>query len=110
MKNKRKFPRLNEKWKLTYRVLEEDQFLKGPIQQYTLNISGGGISFASENELRPGMPVALELEAGQFPAPVLALANVVWCERKKQMYEIGAEFWWVGWKNDNAGPLGPLVR
>ena len=102
MRNQRRFQRLNEKWQLTYHILEEDHFLSGPIHQYTLNISGGGTCFTTDEEIKPGTPVALELNSDQYPAPILALANVVWCKRRRHTYEVGAEFWWVGWKNDSA--------
>ena len=102
MRDKRKFPRLKSEWHLNYRVLEDDRFLADPIRQFTVNISGGGICFTSEEELRSNTMVALELESEQFSSPILALAKVVWCKRIREGYEIGAEFWWIGWQNDNA--------
>ena len=102
MRDKRRFERVDEKWQVNYRILEEDHFAGGPIHQYTLNISGGGVSFTTEEEIDPGTPIALELKSAQFPAPVLAMANVVRCKRARHNYEVAAEFWWVGWKNDTA--------
>ena len=102
MRDKRKFPRLDEKWQLTYRVLDSDQFLQDPIRQFTVNISGGGICFQSEEELKPDTLVALELESDNFPSAILALAKVVWCKRTRRGHEVGAEFWWIGWQNDDA--------
>ncbi len=102
MRDKRKFDRLNEKWQVTYHVLQTDRFKEDPISQFTLNISGGGISFMAEEVIEPETMVALELESDQFSSPILALAKVVRCRRKRKVYEIGAEFWWIGWKNDDA--------
>ncbi len=102
MRDKRKFPRLRSEWQLTYRVLEDDKFLADPIRQFTVNISGGGICFTSEAELNTNTMVALELVSEQFPSPILALAKVVWCKQPREGYEVGAEFWWIGWQNDDA--------
>ena len=102
MRDKRKFPRLKSEWQLTYRVLEDDKFLVDPIRQFTVNISGGGICFTSEEELGLNTMVALELASDQFPSPILALAKVVWCKRTRDKYEVGAEFWWIGWQNNDA--------
>ena len=102
MSKKRHFERLDETWQLTYHVLDDDRFFDDPIQQYTMNISGGGVCFNSHEELKPGTQVALELNSTKFPEPMLALTNVVWCKRKKGRYEVGAEYWWTGWKNNSS--------
>ncbi len=102
MKNKRRFPRLDESWQLTYRVLEKEQFAKESSHQYALNISGGGICFMATETLERGTLVALDIESDNFPAPILALAKVIWCKSTRQAYEVGAEFWWIGWQNNDA--------
>lgn len=102
MRDKRKFPRVDERWQVSYRVLDKEQYLDAPIRQYTVNISGGGICFTSEAEIELNSMVALDLESPLFPSPILALAKVVRCKRTRQGHEIGAEFSWVGWQNDDA--------
>lgn len=102
MRDKRKFPRLDKRWQLNYRVIEKDNFQDDPIRQFTVNISGGGICFESETEIDEGTMLALELESEQFESPVLALAKVTWCKKTRRSYEIGAEFWWIGWQNNDA--------
>jgi len=102
MIDKRKFPRVNEHWKISYRVLRNEQSLDPAIRDYAVNLSGGGICFSSDTEIEPNAMVAIELESPQFPCAILALARVVRCKRKKQGYEVGAEFAWVGWQNSGA--------
>ena len=102
MRNNRKFPRVDEKWQISYRILTDEQHLDAPIQQYAVNISGGGICFTSDEKIQLDAMVALDLESPLFPSAVLALARVVWCKRVRKQYEIGAEFSWVGWKNSDA--------
>ena len=33
---------------------------------------------------------------------ILALARVAWCKPKGSKYDIGAEFWWIGWRDTTA--------
>jgi hypothetical protein len=46
--------------------------------------------------------LAIEMESNLFPVPMLALARVVRCKGTRHGYEIGCEYWWVGWQNDDA--------
>ena len=98
----RKFPRITEGWKITYRILEKETIPKEPFNNFTVNISGGGICFQSEDEVAPNTTLAIEMDSEEFPSPVMALARVVWCKPADQGYEIGAEFWWIGWKDSDA--------
>ena len=102
MLDKRKFPRVDERWQVSYRVLNKEQDLDAPIRQYSVNVSTGGICFASDEEIELNSMVALDLESSLFPSPILALAKVVRCKRARRGYEVGAEFSWVGWQNDDA--------
>ena len=102
MRDKRKFPRLDEKWKINYRVLEKEEFFKDPIRQFTMNISSGGLCFETEEEIVPDTMLALELESDISPSAILAISKVIWCKKAGLGYEIGAEFWWIGWQNDDA--------
>lgn len=102
MNDERKFPRLDESWQLTYRILENEKIIKDPLRNFTVNISGGGLSFKAEEELVPKTLLAIELESEEFPSPILVLARVVWCKAIQHEYEVGAEFWWIGWKDNDA--------
>ena len=46
--------------------------------------------------------VALEIDSDDFCSAILALANVAWCKPRGNNYEVGAEFWWIGWRDDQA--------
>ena len=98
----RKFPRINEGWSIAYRILEKEATPKDFLNNFTVNISGGGICFQSKYEIVPNTTLAIEMDSEEFPSPVMALARVVWCNTANQEYEIGAEFWWIGWKDSNA--------
>ncbi|MBM4085082.1 MAG: PilZ domain-containing protein, partial [Planctomycetes bacterium] len=100
----RKFPRLNENWKIAYRVIEGQQFDESPVKSLAVNISGGGICFESPSELKPGTMTALEMSSDTFQSPIIALAKVVWCKKRlfSDKFEVGAEFWWVGWQSNEA--------
>ena len=101
-RERRKFPRLNSRWQINFRVIDSNQSQKDPICQYTNNISRGGICFTSDGAIEPNAMVALELAPDTFSTGLLALAKVVRCTRTPRWYEIGAEFWWIGWRDDGA--------
>ena len=102
MPDERKFPHLDKSIRFAYRVLEKQDISKDPLCRFTVNVSGGGICFRSVERLDPKTALAIELDAEEFPSPVIALASVVWCRELEVDYEVGAEFWWIGWKDSNA--------
>lgn len=103
MINKRNFPRLDEIWDLNYRTVTTKEFKSDPISSITMNISGGGICFETDEEIPEGTMLVLELKSPIFPTSIIALAKAVWCEKekKKDKYNLGAQFWWTGWKDDS---------
>ena len=104
MFDKRKFPRLGEIWELDYRTIKLEQFKKNPLSSFTVNISGGGIRFEADEEIPTGTMLALELKSTIFPTSIIGLAKTIWCKkkRKEDKYDVGVEFWWTGWKDNNA--------
>jgi hypothetical protein len=100
---KRKFPRLDENWKINFRVIEGRADQASPIGSLALNVSGGGICFTSRMEVLPGSMLAIELESTDFEMPILAMAQAIWCKRLRtpDLYDVGCEFWWLGWKDTN---------
>lgn len=101
-RERRKFPRLNSRWQINFRVIGSDQFQHELIDQYTTNLSRGGICFTSDEVIEPNTMVAIELASDRFSSGLLGLAKVIRCKRARHGYEIGAEFWWIGWQNDSA--------
>ena len=102
MTDQRNFPRLNESWQFTYRILSKGKDPKETLQQVTTNMSGGGIRFTSEEELDPETILAIEMNSEELPSPIMALASVVWCHALEEDYEVGAEFSWIAWRDNNA--------
>lgn len=110
---RRRFPRLKEGWALDYRVMESSQFARDPVSTLAVNISGGGICLEAKEEIEPGSMLAVDLHSPAFDSPILALARVVWCKKKlfADKYEVGAEFWWVGWRDSDAqGKIADYIR
>jgi len=100
----RKFPRLNETWDLDYRIITSEEFRAAPISSFTVNISGGGVCFEANEEISKGTILALELKSTAFSASIIALAKTTWCKKKgkNDKYDVGAEFWWIGWEDNDA--------
>ncbi len=102
MANKRNFPRLDEIWDVDYRTVTTKEFKSDPINSITMNISGGGICFEAGEEIPEGTMLVLELKSPIFPSSIIALAKTCWCtKKKKDKYNLGAKFWWTGWKDDS---------
>jgi hypothetical protein len=101
---RRKFPRLKEGWMLEYRVLDTAQFERDPVASLAVNISGGGVCLEAKQEIEPGTMLVVDMHSPAFDSPILALARVAWCKKRlfSGVYEVGAEFWWVGWKDTDA--------
>lgn len=104
MSEARKFPRLDKKWEINYRKISPEEIESNPVSSYTVNISGGGVCFETEEEIPEGTILALELKSEAFPSPVIVLAKAVWCNKKiwREKYKVGLEFWWTGWKDNSA--------
>jgi len=104
MIDKRKYPRLGKIWNVDYRIIRSEEFQANPLRSFTLNISGGGLCFETDEEIPEGTMLALELKSTIFPSSIIALAKTIWCkkESEKNKYEVGAEFWWTGWKSNDA--------
>jgi hypothetical protein len=99
---RRRFPRLRKGFQITYRTVDQEKFEHDPVKSLAVNISGGGVCFEATENLQKGLLVALDIRSDDFNAPILALAKVVWCKPYGAKYQVGAEFWWVGWGDDQA--------
>jgi len=100
---KRRYPRLKKACLLRYRVVEGEVLSQEGAEALTVNISGGGVAFQVSEAIAPGALLALELTLPEFESPVVSLGRTVWCEpRDNGRFELGLEFWWIGWADDGA--------
>ena len=101
MEDKRIFPRLGKIWGLAYRPVNSEEFKEELLRSITVDISSGGIRFEADEEIPEVTILALELEAHVFPSPIIAVGKAVWCsmQEKKDKYDVGVEFWWMGWQD-----------
>jgi hypothetical protein len=84
-------------------MVDQEQFDRNPVSSLAVNISGGGLCFTTEERLDKGSMVALDIDADDLHSSILALAKVKWCKvLSDTTYEIGAEFWWIGWRDNDA--------
>ncbi len=98
----RKYPRLDKNCHLAYTIVDPEQLSGTPMHSYVVNISGGGIGFTATEALAKDTMVALQIRVDDYQLPVLALAKVKWCKEEGEHYDIGAEYWWVGWSDQHA--------
>ena len=100
---KRRFPRLKDSCILRYRKVEADALPEEGIDALTVNISGGGICFSSPTAVDPGALLAIELTLPDFSSAVVSFGRAVWCEPEDDgKFQVGMEFWWIGWGDDGA--------
>jgi c-di-GMP-binding flagellar brake protein YcgR len=99
---RRKFPRVSKSYHVSYTTVDKEQFEANPISSLAVNISGGGLCFEATEALEKDTLVALEITSDTFRSTILALARVVWCKQRGNTHEVGAEFWWIGWRDNQA--------
>ena len=102
MFQRRKFPRVAKDYRVSYTTVDKSQFENNPISSLAVNISGGGLCFEAAEALEKDTVVALEIDSDDFRSAILALARVAWCKPQGNNFEIGAEFWWIGWRDHQA--------
>ena len=100
----RKYPRVKERCQVKYRVVPETALEPEDGGGVAVNISGGGMCLSTDEPVKPGSMIAVEMSLADLPTPVISLGRVVWCERVEAGtgYEIGVEFWWIGWADEEA--------
>ena len=99
---RRRFPRLGKNYQISYTPIDKEQFQSNPLSSLAVNISGGGLCFETRETLEKDALIALEIDSDDFRSAILALARVAWCKQKGDTYEVGAEFWWIGWRDNQA--------
>jgi c-di-GMP-binding flagellar brake protein YcgR len=96
---RRKYPRIDKEYAIAYRVIDAKQFERQAVSGGAINISGGGACFTAKEALEKGAMIALDINAHDLQSSILALAQVKWCKDQGDHYDVGAEFWWIGWRD-----------
>jgi hypothetical protein len=108
---RRRFPRLRSAVQIRYREVHGDAFPGEQSEGLTVNISGGGVCFSASQPIEPGRIIAVEMNLPDFEAPVVTLGRAAWCEEAGDAYEIGVEFWWIGWGDPEVQrSIGDYIR
>lgn len=99
----RRFPRLRTSCGIRYKPVKADGILGDAAKAFTVNISGGGVCLETDEGLPAGSLLAVELDLPDYDCPIVSLGRVAWCRPDASgKFEIGLEFWWVGWGDDSA--------
>ena len=96
MQDRRRSPRIDAEWQLTYRVMDNRGWQQ-PVQQTTVDVSTGGIRFSTHEELSPHTLITFELASPDSDAPGVGMAQVAWTKAVGALYESGASFCWHEW-------------
>jgi hypothetical protein len=99
---RRKFPRLRASCSIRVKPIAGAAAPREGVDAMTVNISGGGLCYQSVVAVRTGEFLAVEMNLPEFESPVVAMGRATYCERAGEGYDVGVEFWWVGWGDDSA--------
>lgn len=100
---RRKFPRMRESCSIRVKPIAGAKLGSGEsADAVTVNISGGGLCYRSPHGVEAGEFLAVEMTLPEFSSPIVAMGRAAFCEPAAGGYEIGIEFWWVGWGDDSA--------
>jgi hypothetical protein len=107
VKEYREFPRLHASCDLAWSVIDDAEAAKLPIPEdqsagFLQNISGGGLCFSTPAAPQIGALLALRMGLPGVPSPVIALGSVKWREPSSGGHDVGVEFWWIGWQDEDA--------
>lgn len=104
MADKRSFPRISSRCVVDYRPVGDDpafQQMQGA-QGVMQNISGGGVCVRMTEDPGKGNLLAMNIQLPGFPSSVISLGKVCWSKPAEDGFDIGVEFWWVGWQDAGA--------
>ena len=103
---RREFPRLSGACVVDYRVVGDNPVVSAldPGESVMQNISGGGICVKMPEAPEKGSMLALNIHMAGFPSSVIALGKVQWVNVSgdSEGFDVGIEFWWVGWEDAEA--------
>jgi hypothetical protein len=104
MQENRAFPRVSADCRLKFRPVGDDPMFREMSASDGLmqNISGGGISMIVDEDPGLGGMLALDIDLPGFPTSVIALGKVVWSKPAGRAFDVGVEFWWIGWRDEAA--------
>jgi c-di-GMP-binding flagellar brake protein YcgR len=93
MKERREYIRIDESFRITYRVISPPHSKAG--DSTGVNISEGGISFPSSQELCPGFILELGISFRKTMEPIVATGEVTWVTERddpKYPHMLGIKF------------------
>lgn len=104
IRDNRAFWRVADQCAMVWRMVGDDPAFTALAAQPGVmqNISGGGVAFHSATDPGVGKMLALSLELPGLGASVLSLGRTVWTKATSAGFDVGVEFWWIGWKDEDA--------
>jgi len=121
--DRRAEPRAGATFPVQYKLLDEKGQEQRQVCGSAVNVSDSGLRFQTDEQLQTGCVVAAEFNLPGSESEVVAVGKVVWCRPSDQAgFDVGMEFWWLGWRDEHAqqaladyvqsklnGPQGPTA-
>ena len=101
----REFPRVSSRCLVDCKPVDDDQKfqeMRAGSEGLLQNISGGGVCVRMDNDMGSGQLLALTIQLPGLPTSVIALGKVQWSRPADKGFDVGIEFWWVGWEDQSA--------
>jgi len=92
---RRKAVRIPERLKVSFRTIREGGADPKTSAAETVNLSASGLCLKCSEALKRDDHLALELSLEGRADPVMAVGQVVWCDRDDQGYRVGICFTWL---------------
>ena len=108
---RRRSPRAEVSFPVRYRVMDESGETRTTVTGRAVNISGSGLRFHTDVEVEVGCMLAAEFQIPSSQSEMVAVGRVVWSRPAGGGFEVGLEFWWLGWRDEEAQrALSDFVR
>jgi hypothetical protein len=100
--NKRKQPRFELQYKLTYKQIKSKKFAMEKEYATTFDICSRGVSMLVEKKPNVSSTLIMELiiPGGSSPQSAIGIGKVKWCRKSGEKYRIGLELMWVSFGAD----------
>ena len=100
---RRRQPRVEASFPVSYKVLDETGKETATVSGRAVNISGSGVRFHTDKQIASGQVVVAEMRLPNTDDDVVAVGRVVWSRPSELAgFEVGVEFWWMGWRSEDA--------
>lgn len=100
---RRRSPRAEVTFPVKYRIMDQSGTTQATVSGRAMNVSGSGLRFHTDQPVEIGSTLAAEFQIPASQSEIVAVGRVIWSRPADEGgFEVGLEFWWLGWRDENA--------